>query len=167
MNIVLYALMNARKGLVDSLVKRIMWYAMNPEKLKEHERNYTTHDLELEMIVHALKMSRHYLVGKKFEIRKDHCGMNHFFGQPILNAKKTKWLEFQSKYDFKIKNIKGKENQVVDVLSRRSHEVCITTIIMYKTYIKNKFIVATNSNKNYLKIKETFARYQIYKIYKT
>jgi hypothetical protein len=37
-------------------------------KLKEHERNYATHDLELAAIVHALKMWRYYLMGKKFEI---------------------------------------------------------------------------------------------------
>jgi hypothetical protein len=33
-------------------------------KLKEHERNYATHDLELVAIVHALKMWRNYLMGK-------------------------------------------------------------------------------------------------------
>jgi hypothetical protein len=38
-------------------------------KLKEHERNYATHDLELVSIVHALKMWRHYLMGKIFELR--------------------------------------------------------------------------------------------------
>jgi hypothetical protein len=59
-------------------------------KLKEHERNYATHDLELATIVHALKMWRHYLMGKKFELRIDHCGLKHLFGQPTLNARKTR-----------------------------------------------------------------------------
>ena len=36
-------------------------------KLKEHEKNYATHDLELAAIVHALKMWRHYLMGRIFE----------------------------------------------------------------------------------------------------
>jgi len=35
------------------------------KKLKEHEINYATHDLDLETIVHALRMWRHYLMGKK------------------------------------------------------------------------------------------------------
>jgi hypothetical protein len=48
--------------------------------LKEHERNYATHDLELETIVHALKMWRHYLMGRKFELRIDHYGLKHLFG---------------------------------------------------------------------------------------
>ena len=38
-------------------------------KLKEHEKNYATHDLELASIVHALKMWRHYLMGRKFVLR--------------------------------------------------------------------------------------------------
>jgi hypothetical protein len=32
-------------------------------KLKEHERNHATCDLELEEIVHSLKMLRHYFMG--------------------------------------------------------------------------------------------------------
>ena len=32
-------------------------------QLKPHELNYATHDLELAVIVHALKTWRHYLIG--------------------------------------------------------------------------------------------------------
>jgi hypothetical protein len=79
---------------------------------KYHKMNYATHDLELETIVHALQMWRPYLMGKKFEIRKNHCGLKRFFGQPTLNAIQTRWIEFLSEYDFEIKHIKGKKNQV-------------------------------------------------------
>jgi hypothetical protein len=48
-------------------------------KLKEHERNYATHDLELSAIVHALRMWRHYLMEKKFELRTDHIGLKYIF----------------------------------------------------------------------------------------
>jgi hypothetical protein len=48
-------------------------------KLKEHERNYATHDLELAAIVHALRMWRHYLMGNKFELRIDHIGLKYIF----------------------------------------------------------------------------------------
>jgi hypothetical protein len=47
-------------------------------KLKEHEINYATHDLELESIVHALRMWRHYLMGKKIELRTNHSGLKIF-----------------------------------------------------------------------------------------
>ena len=41
-------------------------------KLKEHEKNYDTHDLELVAIVHALNMWRNYLMGRNIELRIDH-----------------------------------------------------------------------------------------------
>jgi hypothetical protein len=85
-------------------------------------------------------------MGKKFHLRIDHCGMKHLFEQPTLNVRKTRWLEFLSEYDFEIKHIKGKENQVVDALNRRSHEVHIASIIMYKTDLKDQIIATTNSN---------------------
>ena len=59
-------------------------------KLKDHEKNYATHDLELATIVDALKMWRHYLMGIIFEPRTDHCGLNYLFDQPTLNARKAR-----------------------------------------------------------------------------
>ena len=41
-------------------------------KFKDHEKNYSTHDLKLEAIVHSLKMWRPYLMGRRFELRIDH-----------------------------------------------------------------------------------------------
>ena len=37
------------------------------KKLKDHEKNYATHDLELAAIVHSLNMCRHYLKGINFD----------------------------------------------------------------------------------------------------
>ena len=92
-------------------------------KLKEHEKNYATRDLEFVAIVHALKMWRHYLMGRRFELRIDHCGLKYLFDQPTLNARKARWIEFLCEFDFKIKHIKGKENKVVDALSRKIQEM--------------------------------------------
>ena len=36
------------------------------QNLKEHEKNYPMFDLALAAIIHALKMWRHYLMGRKF-----------------------------------------------------------------------------------------------------
>ena len=47
-------------------------------------------------------------MGKKFELRTDHCGLKHLFGHPTLNARQTRWMEFMSEYDFEIKHTKGK-----------------------------------------------------------
>jgi hypothetical protein len=95
-------------------------------KLKDQERNYATHDLELETIVHALRKWRHYLMGKRFELRIDRNSRKYLFDQPNLNARQSRWLEFLSEYDFDIKHIKGKENKVFDALSRRVHQLHVT-----------------------------------------
>jgi hypothetical protein len=139
-------------GGVLSKKYHVVWYELR--KLKEHERNYATHDLELATVVHALKMWRHYVMGRKFELRIDHCGLKHLFGQPTLNARQTRWLEFFSEYDFEVQHIKGKGNQVADALSRRAHEVHVAAISMCRTDLKDKIIVAANSDQQYLSIKE-------------
>ena len=64
--------------------------------LKEHERNYATHDLELAAIVHALKMWRNYLMGRRFELRTDHYGLEYLFDQPTLNARQASWSFYVS-----------------------------------------------------------------------
>ena len=97
-------------------------------KLKEHENNYATHDLELASMVHALKMWRHYLMGRKFELRTDHCGLKYLFDQLTLNPRQARWLEFLCEFDFEIKHIKGKENKVADALSRKVHEMHVASL---------------------------------------
>jgi hypothetical protein len=62
-------------------------------------------------------------MGKIFELRTNHSGLKYLFGQPTLNVRKRTWSEFLSEYDFDIRNIKAKENKVVDVLSRKVHEM--------------------------------------------
>jgi ribonuclease HI len=119
-----------KKGLGGVLTQKDHVVCYESRKLKEQERNYVAHDLELESIIHALKMWRHYLMGRKIELMIDNCGLKHLFGQPTLNARQTRWLEFISECDFEIKHISGKENQVVDALSRRAHEMHIATINM-------------------------------------
>jgi hypothetical protein len=122
--------------------------------LKEDERHYVTHDLKLVAIVHALRKWRHYLMGKKFELRTDHNGLKYLFDQPTLNARKSKWLEFLSEYGFDIKHIKGKENKVSDALNRRVHEFHVTTISMYQSDLKVIILEAAKSDLQYKELVE-------------
>ena len=77
-------------------------------KLNDHEINYVTHDLELVFIVHSLKMWRNYLLGRRFVLMTNHYGLRYMFDQPKLNARKARWMDFLSEFDFEIKHIKGK-----------------------------------------------------------
>ena len=44
-------------------------------KLNEHEQNYVAHDLKLTTIIHALKMWRRYLFGRRFVLMSGHGGL--------------------------------------------------------------------------------------------
>jgi hypothetical protein len=81
-----------KKGLGGVLSQNGYVVCYESRKLKEHERHYVNHDLELASIVNALKMWRHYLMGKIFELRIDHSGLKYLFGQPTLNSRQSRWL---------------------------------------------------------------------------
>jgi hypothetical protein len=76
-----------KEGLGGFLTQNGYVISYESRKLKEHERNYATHDLELASIVHALNMWRNYLMGKRFELRMDHSGLKYLFEQPTLNSR--------------------------------------------------------------------------------
>jgi hypothetical protein len=96
-------------------------------KLKEHESHYATHDLELESIVHALKMWRHYLMGKKVRVED-----------------KPQWSKiFIWKTNFKCQ-AKQVVRKMVDALSKRVHELHATTISMYQSDLKDKILRLQN-----------------------
>jgi len=78
-----------------------------------------THDLELEAIIHALNMWRHYLLGRSYILMSNHNGLRYLFDQLNLNVRKDIWLVTLCEFYFEIKYIKGKENKVLDALSRR------------------------------------------------
>ena len=59
-------------------------------KLEENEQNYPTHDLELVAIIHALKMWRHYLMGRNFLLKTNNMSLKYLFNQSDLNARKYK-----------------------------------------------------------------------------
>jgi hypothetical protein len=76
-----------KEGLGGVLSQNGFLVCFESKKLKEHERLYATHDLELEAIFHALKKWRNYLMGKLFELRTDHNGLKYLFDQPTLNSR--------------------------------------------------------------------------------
>jgi hypothetical protein len=107
-----------KEGLRGVLMQEGCVIFYTSRKLNKHQINYVTHDLELATIVHALKMWRHYLLGRRFVLMMDHCGLRHMFDQPKLNVRQSKWMALVSEFDFEIKHIKGNENRVDDALSR-------------------------------------------------
>ncbi|GJV87684.1 putative reverse transcriptase domain-containing protein [Tanacetum coccineum] len=74
--------------------------------------SYTTHDLELGVVVFALKMWRHYLYGTKCVVYTDHKSLQHILDQKELNMRQRRWLELLSDYDCELRYHPGKANVV-------------------------------------------------------
>jgi hypothetical protein len=60
------------EGLVCVLMQDGHVVAYASRQLRKHEEKYLTHNLELAAIVHALKIWRHYIIGKRCEVYSDH-----------------------------------------------------------------------------------------------
>ena len=56
-------------------------------QLKNHEQSYPTHDMELAIIIFALKAWRHYLYGDQFEVFSNHKSLKYIFTQWDLNMR--------------------------------------------------------------------------------
>ncbi|GJY95629.1 putative reverse transcriptase domain-containing protein [Tanacetum coccineum] len=106
-------------GLGAVLMQRMKVIAYASRQLKIHEKNYTTHDLELGAVVFALKIWRHYLYGTKCVVFTDHKSLQHILDQKDLNMRQRRWIELLSDYDCEIRYHPGKANVIADALSRK------------------------------------------------
>jgi hypothetical protein len=103
-------------------------------------------------IMHALAKFRQYLVGGRFVVKTDHNSLRHFLGKKDLNERQQKWVSKVQAYDFDIEYVKGKNNAVVDALSRRP-ELCSLSEIsadwkseLLVEYSKRKFACEVMDN---------------------
>ena len=84
-----YVVLNdaSRPGILCVLMQngRVITYAF--QQLKKRETNYPTHDLELAIVVFALKIQRHYLYRETCRIFTDHKSLKYFLTKKELNLR--------------------------------------------------------------------------------
>ncbi|GJY84317.1 putative reverse transcriptase domain-containing protein [Tanacetum coccineum] len=122
----------SHKGLGAVLMQREKVISYASRQLKIHEKNYTTHDLELGSVVFSLKLWSHYLYGTKCTMFTDHKSLQHILNQKELNIRQRRWLELLSDYDCEIRYQSRKANVVADALSRkeRSKPLRVRALVM-------------------------------------
>jgi hypothetical protein len=113
-------------GLGCVLMQEGRVIAYGSRQLRQHEEHYPTHDLELAVVVHALKIWRHYLLGNTCHIYTDHKSLKYIFTQLELNMRQRRWLELIKDYELEIHYHPGKANVVADALSRKASCHCLT-----------------------------------------
>ncbi|KAI3786683.1 hypothetical protein L1987_40565 [Smallanthus sonchifolius] len=130
----------SNQGLGCVLMQRGKVIAYASRKLKIHEKNYMTHDLELGAVLFALKIWRHYHYGTKCAVFTDHKSLQHIFNQKELNMRQRRWVELLNDYDCEIRYHPGKANVVADALSRKDH--VMLHCIQIQTDIQNRILEA-------------------------
>ncbi|GJZ64393.1 putative reverse transcriptase domain-containing protein [Tanacetum coccineum] len=100
----------SHNGYGAVLMQREKVIAYASRQLKKHEENYTTHDLELGVVVFALRLWRHYLYGTKCTVYTDHKSLQYIIDQKELNMRQRRWIELLSDYDCEIRYHPGKAN---------------------------------------------------------
>ncbi|GJT67415.1 putative reverse transcriptase domain-containing protein [Tanacetum coccineum] len=161
-------------GAVLMQREKVISYASR--QLKIHEKNYTTHDLELGAVVFALKIWRHYLYGTKCTVFTDHKSLQHILNQKELNMRQRQLTEARKPENIKnedvggmlIENAKYPEAIRTEKLEPRTDgTLCLNgrswlpcygdlrTVIMHESH-KSKYSIHPGSEKMYQDVKKLY-----------
>ncbi|GJU12737.1 putative reverse transcriptase domain-containing protein [Tanacetum coccineum] len=114
----------SKQGFGSVLMQWGKVIAYASRQLKKHEKNYTTHDLELGAVVFALKIWRHYLYGTKSVIYTDHKSLQYIFDQKDLNMRQRRWIELLNDYECEIKyHPAGDVTKILEAQSEASKDL--------------------------------------------
>eukprot|EP00253_Pinus_taeda_P005955 PITA_05955 len=88
----------------------------------------------------------------------DHHGLRYLFDQLKLNVGQARWLAIISEFNFEIKYIKGKENRVIDALSRQVQVNHIAATSSYGTNLQDHILQASQQDDRYMELMHRLQR---------
>ena len=96
--------------------------AFHSQVLKGRSLVLSTYEKEFLAVVVAVQKWRHYLVGKPFVIKTDQQSVKYLLDQRVGTRAQQRWITKLLGYNFLVEYKKGKENVVVEALSRQGEE---------------------------------------------
>ncbi len=101
------------------LVQEGRLVACESKKLSETKRRWPTHEKELRAVIHYLKTWGHYIGSKDVVVWTVNVTLKCFATQPKLSSKHVRWQDTLALFNVDIWHKHGKENIMLDVLSRK------------------------------------------------
>ena len=80
--------------------------------------------------------------------------MKYLFDQPMLNARKSRWIKFLCEFYFEIKHIKGKENKVADALNKKVQEMHVASISICQSKLSQHVVNHLAEDELYAQVKD-------------
>jgi hypothetical protein len=103
---------------------------------KENGLHKPIYEKEMMEILHALKKSSPYIIGRHFKFKIDHDRLKYFLEQGLSSEEQQKWVTKMLGYDFEIIYKKWKKNVMEDAMSIKDEYVesflCVISIIQPK-----------------------------------
>ncbi len=93
--------------------------AFKSKKLNETERRWPTHEKGMWAVIHCLKTWGHYIGSKDVVVWTDNVTLKYFATQLNLSSKQVRWQNTLALFNVDIRHKLGKENVVLDALSRK------------------------------------------------
>ncbi|GJX74760.1 putative reverse transcriptase domain-containing protein [Tanacetum coccineum] len=140
----------SHKGLGAVLMQNEKVIAYASQQLKIHEKIYTTHDMELGVVVFTLKIWRHYLYGTKCTVFTDQKSLQHILDQKELNIRKER-------KDIPKEKLEPRADEIL-CLNGWSWLPCygdLRTVIMHESQ-KSKYSIHSGSDKMYQDMKKIY-----------
>ncbi|XP_042437179.1 uncharacterized protein LOC122023158 [Zingiber officinale] len=99
--------------------------------LDSAQANYTMTEKELLSIVFTLDKFRSYLLCSHVVVFSDHAALKYLLKKPDAKPRLIRWMLLLQEFDVEIRDRSGKENLVVDHLSRIKGDLNHTAIVDY------------------------------------
>jgi hypothetical protein len=110
---------SSRKEICVVLMQEGQPLAFTSKQMSKRNLGKSIYEKEMLDMLHAVDLWHHYLLGKCFHIKTDHQSLKYSLEQHHSSPEQQKWVTKLFGCDYEIVYKKGKDNVVVDALSRK------------------------------------------------